>query len=107
MTFPNITPFDSIEAAQEYLALLSEVVADNRQKIDADIAEPANQNFPRSLEVLKLTAYNLKKLEQHLKVSRQTLNNLRKLRRFLSNESAPSDRHFDNAAEIGQAWNIG
>lgn len=88
MNCPGISPFDRIEAAQQYLALLSESVAENRQRIEADILEATNQNSQRYLEVLKLSSYNLEKLEEHLKASRQTLNNLRKLRRLLLNESA-------------------
>jgi hypothetical protein len=95
MSVPTITPFDRIEAAQEYLRFLSETVADNRRCTDADILEVAKQNSPRCLEVLKLVSYNLEKLDNHLKTSRQALNNLRKLRQLLLNEgtASPSCQH--------------
>jgi len=87
MGLATITPFDRVEAAHEYLTLLSETVADNRRIIDADTREVTNQNCQRCVEVLKLVSYNLEKLETHLKASRQSLNNLCKLRRLLLNES--------------------
>lgn len=82
-----MSPFDRIEAAQEYLGLLIETVADNRQRIEADIREATNRNDQRLVEVLLLASYNLEKLENHLKASRRTLSNLHKLRRLLLNEN--------------------
>jgi len=89
------SPFDRIEAAQQYLALLSKSVADNRQRVEADMMEATNHNSQRFLEVLRLGVYNLEQLEKHLKASRQMLNNLRKLRRLLSKENPanPTIKH--------------
>ncbi len=83
-----MTPFDRVEAAQEYLALLSDTVADNKQKVEAQLLRVANQGFLRSLDALRLVAYNLEQLDKHLKASRKTLSNLRKLRRLILSEPA-------------------
>lgn len=96
MSLARIAPFDQVEAAQEYLTLLSETVADNRRTIEADVRELTNQNCDHCVQVLKLASYNLEKLEKHLKASRQILNNLRKLRRLLLNESAASVKTAQN-----------
>jgi hypothetical protein len=83
MVFPAINPFDNIEAAQEYLALLSESISENRKSIQEETMDVTSQSSQRGLEVLRLVFYNLDKLEKHLKVSRQTLSNLHKLRKLL------------------------
>jgi hypothetical protein len=66
------SPFDRIEAAQQYLALLSKSVADNRQRVEADMMEATNHNSQRFLEVLRLGVYNLEQLEKHLKAIPRT-----------------------------------
>lgn len=100
MKCPAVTPFDRIEAAQYYLALLSASVVDNKERIEADIVEATNDNSPRFLEVLKLGFYNLERLEKQLKATRQTLNNLRKLRRLLLSESIADATLKQKADEI-------
>jgi len=85
---PQITPFDRIDAAQEYLIVLDEVISDNREKVDAELMEATAETSPRCIEVLKLVSYNLESLDKHLKASSRTLNNLRKLRGVLLNETA-------------------
>jgi hypothetical protein len=85
-----VGPFDRIDAAQEYLALLNETVADNRRRIETAIVDATNPDCQRTLDVLRVILYNLERLEGHLNTSRQTLGNLRKLRRLLGKESIPS-----------------
>jgi len=79
------TPFDSIEGAQEYLALMIEAVVEARQNAETDAAD-GNPHLPRRQEALRLVLYKLEKLEQHIKVSRRLLNDLRTLRRLLFEE---------------------
>ena len=80
------TPFDSIEGAQEYLALMNEAVLEARQSAETDMGLDINSKQPRRLEALRLVMYKLEKLEQHIKVSRRLLNDLRTLRRLLFEE---------------------
>lgn len=76
------TPFESIESAQEYLVLLSEVVEESQQTIQVDLQNETNAPA-RQLEALRLAMYNLERLARHLKNSRRILNDLRMLRRIL------------------------
>ncbi len=78
--------FDSIESAQGFLSLLTEVVADTKQVLDADAHGEASAKSPRRLEALRIAAYQLEKLELHLHRSVRILNDLRTLRRLLFGE---------------------
>jgi len=82
------TPFDNIESAQEYLALLSRALEEAKQNAEADIVREANSQIPRRRDALRLVLYKLEKLEQHLKTSLRLLNDLRTLRRLLLDERA-------------------
>jgi len=79
------TPFDSIESAHTFVALLAKAVAESRQDMEADV-QKASPNVPRRLDALRITLYNLKKLESHMAQSRRILNDLRSLRRLLLEE---------------------
>lgn len=82
------TPFDSIEGAQEYLALLAQALTEARESTEADLAADVHASAPRRLEAMRLALYKLEKLEQHMKISRRLLNDLRTLRRLLFEERA-------------------
>lgn len=78
----TISPFDSIESAQEFLILLSEVVVESEETIRRELNSDAE--LPgRQLEALRLTMYKLESLSRHLKSSRRILNDLHMLRRIL------------------------
>ena len=79
------TAFDTIESAQEFLALLREAVEEAKQTAESDIFE-GDSRTPRQLDALRIVLYKLEKLEQHLKVSGRLLNDLRTLRRLLLEE---------------------
>jgi hypothetical protein len=80
------TPFDSIESAHTFVALLAKAVAESRQDVEADVQREAGSKAPRRLDALRITLYNLKKLELHMNQSRRILNDLRSLRRLLLDE---------------------
>jgi hypothetical protein len=80
------TPFDNIEGAHEYLGLLAEAVDEAKLTADTDILAEADAKSPRRVDALRLVMYKLEKLEQHLKISRRLLNDLRSLRRLLLDE---------------------
>lgn len=80
MTSP--TAFDTIESAQEFLALLREAVEEAKLTAESDIG----QTVGRNLDALRIVLYKLEKLEKHLKVSGRLLNDLRTLRRLLLEE---------------------
>lgn len=93
------TPFDNIEGAQEYLALLSEALDEAKETAQSDIARETNSPEPRRGDALRLVLYKLEKLEQHIKTSRRLLNDLRTLRRLLLEErsDAAVSKHAMNS----------
>jgi hypothetical protein len=80
------TAFDTIESAQEFLALLREAIDDAKRNTDADIVAEGDLQSSRRLDALRLAVYKLDKLDQHIKVSCRLLNDLRTLRRLLLEE---------------------
>lgn len=88
MDYNSETPFDNIESAQEYLALLSQALEEARQNGEEDILGETSPLSARRRDALRLVLYKLEKLEQHIKTSRCLLNDLRTLRRLLLDERA-------------------
>ena len=82
------TPFDSIEGAQEYLAMLREAVEEAKQTADSDIIAETKSKTARHVDALRLVVYKLDRLDQHVKASCRLLNDLRSLRRLLLEERA-------------------
>jgi hypothetical protein len=80
------TPFDSIEGAQEYLAMLREALEEAKQSADSDILAETQAKAARRIDALRLVVYKLEKLDQHVKASCRLLNDLRSLRRLLLDE---------------------
>jgi hypothetical protein len=78
------TPFDNIESAHEYVALLAEAIEEAIAEIAEETQAPLAQG--RRLEALQLVAYKLDKLRGHMASSRRLLNDLRSLRRLLLGE---------------------
>lgn len=79
-------PFESIESAHEFLTLLSDVIAEAKKEIDADIHRESTPS--RRVDALRMAAYHLANLEHHMIRSRRILNDLRCLRRLLFSERA-------------------
>ena len=77
------TPFDNIESAHEYVGLLAEAIEEAMASIDSEIVMAAGESAARREEALKLVAYKLAKLRDHVTQSRRVLNDLRTLRRLL------------------------
>ena len=85
-------PFESIEGAQEYLALLIAAVQEAKQDVEADVRAHARPELQRRLQALQLVLYKLEQLEKHVKTSHRILNDLRTLRRLLFEERAGKAR---------------
>src|SRR6202167_5715408 len=88
MSFKSASPFDSIESAHEFVALLAETVREAKKDVEADIQRESNGDSPRHLDALRTALYSMEKLEQHMNKSRRILNDLRSLRRLLFEERA-------------------
>src|SRR5215469_16355261 len=80
------TPFESIENAQEYLKLLLETVEEAKRDIIDQVTIATDQMSHRRVQALRMVQFKLEKLQQHLTVSRRSLNDLRTLRRLLLEE---------------------
>lgn len=88
MSDQNGSPFDSIESAHEFVALLAETVRQAKQDVEADVHRESSSGSPRHLDALRTALYSMEKLEQHMNKSRRILNDLRSLRRLLFEERA-------------------
>ena len=79
-------PFENIESAQEYLKLLSGMIAESQGIVEEDIRTNADGAALRQVDALKLIVYKLERLSDHLQRSHRILNDLRILRRLLQKE---------------------
>jgi hypothetical protein len=81
------TPFDSIEGALEYVALLVESVQEAREDIALELDRARGErDASRRVEALQLVVYKLDRLTGHARASHRLLNDLRTLRRLLLGE---------------------
>jgi len=86
MNTETVSPFETIESAQEYIALLIQAISESQEAVAADIRTQGASASPRHLEALHLIVYNLNKLSVHVKRGHRILNDLRTLRRLLHSE---------------------
>lgn len=84
-----MTPFDTIESAQDYVDLLLEAVEETRRDVGSEIRLSTGPDSERRAQALQLVAMNLNKLSSHVTKSRRILNDLRTLRRLLLEERKP------------------
>lgn len=75
--------FDSLESAYQYIAVLTEVLEETRQDIEAEVVAAERSHATRRLDALQLVSFKLERLRHHLDSSRRVLNDLRMLRRVL------------------------
>lgn len=78
-----MTPFETIESAQDFLLVLAETIAEARQEIAVDLERELQFPPSRRTRALQIAAYNLDRLEKQMLRSRRILNDLRSLRRLL------------------------
>ncbi len=90
MTYEPETLFGSIESAEEYLQILAQAIGDTKRSVEEEIASEGNPHTVRRTEALRLVTYKLERLEEHIRRGCRILNDLRMLRRILSNRGAPA-----------------
>jgi hypothetical protein len=91
--------FETLESAHDFVALLAETVAEAKRELERDVQREAAPS--RRLDALRIAAYNVDKLELHLKRSRRILNDLRAVRRLLFEErDSRSKRHPVEAPDL-------
>jgi len=86
------TPFDSIESAHEYMALLAETIEESSLDVENQTNIAHAEHAERRKETLQLVSYKLAKLTQHIHASRRILNDLRTLRSLLHGERTTGNR---------------
>ena len=90
-------PFDSLESAHDYLALLREALDEAHRAILDDTVLARREGAARREDALNLVEHKLNRLRNHLLASLVLLNDLRTLRRLLLGERPgamvdPNDR---------------
>lgn len=86
-------PFDSIESAQEFMALLHDSIGEALEDVCGKLqATPSDEQ--RRAQALQLAQYKLGQLSTHVQKSRRILNDLRIIRKLLVNEYAPEPVHI-------------
>jgi hypothetical protein len=78
------SPFESLESALRFVALLMETAEDAQRQIREDIVAANTPERARELEALRLVDHKLNQLNVHLRAASRTLNDLRMLRRVLT-----------------------
>ena len=81
-------PFESIESAQEFIALLAETIEEARREIEAE-QERLSDGDQRRREAWLVALHKVKTLAFHVQKSHRALNDLKTLRRLLDGELAP------------------
>jgi hypothetical protein len=77
------TPFESVESAQHFVALLAEAIAEARQEIEEDFETATAARAARQVEALRLVDHKLSQLAAHVHACSRILNDLKMLRRVL------------------------
>jgi hypothetical protein len=77
------TPFDSIESAYEFMALLRESLDEAYGEILTDTEAAQQTGAERRVQALRLVDLKLHRLREHVLASLILLNDLRTLRRLL------------------------
>jgi len=75
--------FETLESAHDFVALLSETVAEAKRELENDVQR---ESASRRLDALRIALYGLEKLEVHVSRTSRILNDLRTLRRLLFDE---------------------
>jgi hypothetical protein len=97
MTSNRPNPFDSLESAHQYMALLKDALDDAYATVVKDTAvAQKSPGAERRVEALQLVDHKMKRLRQNVEGSLLLLNDLRILRRLLlgkreGGDSEPAD----------------
>lgn len=87
-------PFESIESAHEFVALLEESIREAAGDVHGHLREAEAAQDERQVRALNLALYKLNQLATNMHKSRRALNDLRSIRRLLFTE-----RELDDASE--------
>ena len=76
-------PFDTIESAYEFLALLGETIDEALDEVGHELRGCADRQLQRQVDAWQVVLYTATKLGEHVAISRRLLNDLRTLRNLL------------------------
>ena len=79
-------PFESIESAHEFVALLEESIQEAAGDVREHLREAESSADERQIRALNLALYKLTQLGAQMHKSRRALNDLRSIRRLLFTE---------------------
>lgn len=82
-------PFESIESAHEFVALLEESIHEAADDIRDHLRQAEAAHDERQVHALNLALYKLTQLASNMHKSRRALNDLRSIRRLLFIERDP------------------
>jgi predicted nuclease of restriction endonuclease-like RecB superfamily len=84
-------PFESIESAHEFVALLEESIQEAADDVREHLRQAEEARDERQMRALNLALYKLTQLATQMHKSRRALNDLRSIRRLLFTEREPGD----------------
>ena len=87
-------PFESIESAHEFVALLEDSIREAVDDVRGHLRDAEASSDERQVRALNLALYKLTQLATNMHKSRRALNDLRSIRRLLFTE-----RELGDAAE--------
>ena len=87
-------PFESIESAHEFVALLEESIQEAADDVRGHLRDAEAARDERQVRALNLALFKLTQLSTQMHKSRRALNDLRSIRRLLFTE-----RELDDDAE--------
>jgi hypothetical protein len=87
-------PFESIESAHEFVALLEESIQEAAEDVRGHLRDADAAGDERQVRALNLALFKLMQLATNMNKSRRALNDLRSIRRLLFTE-----RELDEVAE--------
>jgi len=87
-------PFESIESAHEFVALLEESIQEAADDVRGHLREAEAARDERQVRALNLALFKLTQLATNMNKSRRALNDLRSIRRLLFTE-----RDLEDATE--------
>jgi len=93
-------PFESIESAHEFVALLEESIREAANDVRGHLQDAEAAKDERQVRALNLALFKLTQLASNMHKSRRALNDLRSIRRLLFTEREPDDA--SEAIDIAQ-----
>jgi hypothetical protein len=84
-------PFESIESAHEFVALLEESIQEAAEDVREHLRQAEAAGDERQVRALNLALFKLTQLAAQMHKSRRALNDLRSIRRLLFTEREPDE----------------